>query len=90
MISHITFQNCRVHILSDNLSRNSIFLADFVKTNLTNVAAICVKKGSKGRFFAPNKLENRPYEGKGKKKEKERKRKKGGEEKKKKSKWLHS
>ena len=43
-----------------------------------------MKKGSKGRFFAPNKLENRPYEGKGKKKEKERKRKKGGEEKKKK------
>ena len=31
MISHITFWNCRVHFLSDNLSRNRIFLADFVK-----------------------------------------------------------
>ena len=35
-----------------------------------------MKKGSKGRFFAPDKLENRTYEGK-----KKRKRKKGRERK---------
>jgi len=40
------------------------------------------KKGQKEGFFAPNKLENRTFQGKGKKERKERKRKKEGKEKK--------
>ena len=54
---------------------NNIHLADFLKTNLTNFAAIWVKKGQKAAsfYFGPEKLQNHTGEGKGKEKKKERK-----------------
>ena len=65
---------------------NKIYLADFLKTNLTKFAVMhFIEKASKGRFFKPEKLHGN--EGKGKEKKKER-----GEEKeeKRKKRWLHS
>ena len=60
------------------------YLADFLKTNLGKFAAMHLsEKGPKGRFFAPDKLDNHTIEGKGKNKQIERaKRKKGGGKKK--------
>ena len=38
IISHITFRDCRVHIFSDNLSRNSyLFLLAFLDLTVHNV-----------------------------------------------------
>ena len=38
IISHITFRDCRVHIFSDNLSRNScMFLLAFLDLTVHNV-----------------------------------------------------
>ena len=54
-----------------------------MKTNLTKFAAICVKKGLKGKFLEPKKLQNHSNE-----KQKERRKKErleGKEEKKKKN-----
>ena len=52
---------------------NNIYLADFLKTNLTKFAAIRVKKCQKvaSFYFAPEKLQNYTGEGKGKEKKKE-------------------
>ena len=54
---------------------NNIYLAYFLKTNLTKFAAIWVTKGLKAAsfYFAPEKLQNHTGEGKGKEKKKERK-----------------
>ena len=56
------------------------YLADFLKTNLGKFAAMHLsEKGPKGRFFAPDKLDNHTIGGKGKNKQIERaKKKKGG------------
>ena len=56
------------------------YVADFLKTNLGKFAAMHLsEKGPKGRFFAPDKLDNHTIGGKGKNKQIERaKRKKGG------------
>ena len=56
------------------------YLANFLKTNPTKFAAICVKKVPKGTFLKPEKLQNQSNERKGKEKrkseEKERRRRK--------------
>ena len=54
---------------------NNMYLADFLKANLTKFAATWVKKGHKAAsfYFAPEKLQNHTGEGKGKEKKKERK-----------------
>ena len=56
------------------------YLANFLKTNPTKFAVICVKKASKGTFLKPEKLQNQSNERKGKEKrkseEKERRRRK--------------
>ena len=42
-ISHITFQDCRVHIFSDNLSRNSCIFSRLAKAS----KLVPVKRASK-------------------------------------------
>ena len=64
-----------------------IYLADFLKTNLTKLAVIWMKKGSKGTFLKPKKFQNHSNEAKGKEEKKERGE---GKEEKKKKQWLHS
>ena len=38
IISHVTFRDCRVHIFSDNLSRNSCILVTHRSWSLTRIA----------------------------------------------------
>ena len=59
-----------------------LYLTDFLKTNLTKFAAICVKKGSKGTFLEPKKLQNHSNEKQKERRKKRATRRKRGEEKK--------
>ena len=53
-----------------------------MKTNLTKFAAICVKKGLKGKFLEPKKLQNHSNEKQKERRKKRATRRKRGEEKK--------
>ena len=65
-----------------------IYLANFLKSNLTKFFSHLSEKGSNGRvFFVPEKLENHTNEGKGKEKTKNRG---GRKEERRKKQWLHS
>ena len=65
-----------------------LYLADFLKTNLTKFAVISVKKPQKARFSSPTSPKIMATI-QGKEKEKKKERGEGKEEKKKKQ-WLHS
>lgn len=82
-----------VHVLSERKKagnyrgRSYLYLAEFLKNNLTNFAVICLKRPQKAGFFGPDKLQNHSSDGKGKEKKAER----GGRKKEKRKKQcLHS